>query len=157
MNIRRAEEKDLQKVNDLLMQVLAIHADIRPDIFIPGTKKYTDEELLAIFADESRPVFVAEDENGDAAGYMMCAMQKPAHSNNMCDIKTLYVDDLCVDEKYRGMHIASELLAHVKRYAKEAGCHNITLNVWEGNDSARGFYEKSGFGIQKTTMEMILK
>ena len=40
MNIRRANEKDIPRLVELLEQVLQIHADIRPDIFIPGTTKY---------------------------------------------------------------------------------------------------------------------
>ena len=35
MNIRRANEKDIPRLIELLEQVLQIHADIRPDIFIP--------------------------------------------------------------------------------------------------------------------------
>ena len=39
MIIRKAEEKDIPRIIELLGQVLQIHADIRPDIFIPGTTK----------------------------------------------------------------------------------------------------------------------
>ena len=41
MMIRDAKEKDIPRILELLKQVLQIHADIRPDIFIPGTTKYT--------------------------------------------------------------------------------------------------------------------
>ena len=40
MTIRKAEEKDIPRITELLEQVLQIHADIRHDIFIPGTTKY---------------------------------------------------------------------------------------------------------------------
>ena len=52
MNIRLAEEKDIDSVIKLLTQVLNIHAKIRPDIFIGGTTKYTKEELMEIFNDK---------------------------------------------------------------------------------------------------------
>ena len=39
MFIRKAEEKDIPRILELLGQVLQIHADIRPDIFIPGTDR----------------------------------------------------------------------------------------------------------------------
>ena len=39
MNIRRATKKDIPRIMELLGQVLQIHADIRPDIFIPETTK----------------------------------------------------------------------------------------------------------------------
>ena len=45
MTIRKAEEKDILRIIELLGQVLQIHADIRPDIFIPGTTKYTNNEF----------------------------------------------------------------------------------------------------------------
>ena len=45
MTIRRASENDIPRLIELLEQVLQIHADIRPDIFIPGTTKYTNNEF----------------------------------------------------------------------------------------------------------------
>ncbi len=59
MNIRRAEEKDIPRIIELLKQVLQIHADIRPDIFIPGTTKYTTDELVKMIDDDKKPIYVA--------------------------------------------------------------------------------------------------
>lgn len=59
MNIRRAHEKDIPRLIELLEQVLQIHADIRPDIFIPGTTKYTNEELAEMIKDDTKPIYVA--------------------------------------------------------------------------------------------------
>jgi len=156
MEIRRAEEKDLSRVKDLLSQVLEIHASIRPDLFIPGTTKYTDEELLDIFKDDMRPVFVAADENDQVVGYAFCVMHDPVDSNNMIPHGMLYIDDLVVDQSTRGKHVGRTLFEYVKAYAKEQGCYHVTLNVWEGNDSARKFYESVGLKVQKTVMETIL-
>ena len=50
MMIRDAKEKDIPRILKLLEQVLQIHADIRPDIFIPGTTKYTIDELREILS-----------------------------------------------------------------------------------------------------------
>ena len=52
MRIRKAEEKDIPRIMELLGQVLEIHADIRPDIFIPGTTKYTVTELAELLKQE---------------------------------------------------------------------------------------------------------
>ena len=156
MNIRRAVAEDLEMVDLLLSQVLEIHASIRPDIFIPGTRKYTDRELLELFKDDTRPVFVAE-KDGEFLGYCFCEIQERKGVTNMKDMKTLYIDDLCVNESRRGLHVGKALYDFVLSYAKEIGCHNVTLHVWEGNDSARAFYDKMGFGIQKTLMEKIIE
>ncbi len=156
MKIRRAAASDLQAVNELLSRVLEIHAEIRPDIFIPGTRKYRDEELLEIFEDDRRPIFVAVNDEDQVLGYCFCEIQECKGVNNMKDMKTLYIDDLCVYAHTKGMHVGKTLYDYVINYAREIGCYNVTLHVWEGNDSARGFYDAMGFGIQKTLMEKIL-
>ena len=155
MKIRRATEKDIPRIDDLLGQVLEIHASIRPDLFISGTRKYTDEQLKEILKDENTPVFAAVDENDVMQGYAFCVMNDYSGYNNLKPIRSLYIDDLCVDEKSRGQHIAEQLFEYVKGEAKKMGCYEITLNVWEGNE-ARFFYDKMGMKILKTQMEYIL-
>lgn len=71
IEIRRAEEKDIKKVMDLLSQVLEIHAKIRPDVFVSGTTKYTDAELLQMFEDDQNPVYVAVVEKDQVVGYAL--------------------------------------------------------------------------------------
>lgn len=154
--IRRAQKKDLEAIDRLLYQVLAIHEEIRPDIFIAGTKKYTDEELMSIFENEQTPVFVYTDDKDEVLGYCFCQMQQIKGIANMHDRKTLYIDDLCVDGAARGQHVGKQLYDHVIQYARQQGCDNVTLHVWQGNDGARAFYEAMGFGIQKTLMEKVL-
>ena len=156
MKIRRAEEKDAERVEELLRQVLMIHADIRPDLFIPGTAKYTREELLRLFADDMTPVFTAVNDSDAVMGYVFCRILEPVRSNNMTARRGIYIDDLCVSEECRGMHIGRQLYEYVLAYAKQLGWYHVTLNVWEGNDSARKFYESMGMKPQKTTMEVIL-
>lgn len=156
IKIRRAAEKDIKKVNDLLSQVLEIHAGIRPDIFISGTTKYTNAELLQIFHDDSRPVYVAVDADDEVMGYAFCVLKQQPFSNNMVPFTTLFIDDLCVDQNIRGMHIGQKLFEHVKQEAVRLGCREVTLNVWEGNDTARAFYEKMGMKPKETQMEYIV-
>ena len=155
MIIRRAVEADIPVIDKLLYQVHKIHSDIRPDLFNKGTKKYTDEELRSIIADELTPVFVAE-KDGMVSGYAFCIHQQHINNNNLTDIRTLYIDDLCVDEASRGMHVGRALYDHVISYARENGYYNVTLNVWAGNDSAMRFYESVGLKVQKVGMEKIL-
>ena len=156
MNIRRAENKDMNGINKLLHQVLMVHHNGRPDIFKPNAKKYTDTELADILADDTKPVFVAVDEQENVLGYAFCVFQQHLNNNILTDIKTLYIDDLCVDEEKRGMHIGTALYEYVLDFAKESGCYNVTLNVWSCNESAMKFYEKCGLVPQKVGMEKVL-
>ena len=152
--IRLAEARDLPGVNALLQQVLAVHNAGRPDLFYETGKKYPDRLLLEIFTDPETPVFVYKD-GGAVLGYAFCAIQHHS-SGSLKPVTTLYVDDLCVDEKARGRHIGTQLFEHVKTFAREKGCYNITLHVWECNPTARAFYDSLGMQPQYTSMELLV-
>lgn len=157
MKIRRAQEKDMKDLDRLLFQVNMVHHKGRPDLFRAGQRKYTDDQLLEIIQDDKRPVFVAENEEGNVVGYAFCIFQQRLNDNILTDIKSLYIDDLCVDEACRGQHVGSALYEYVKDFAREQGCYNLTLNVWALNEGARRFYEKCGLRPQKIGMETILR
>ena len=143
-----AEEKDIERMHELLTQVNLVHHKGRPDLFKCG-RKYTDEQLREILRDKKRPIFAAVDENDCLLGYAFCIFQQHLNDNILTDIKTLYIDDLCVDETKRGLHIGSTLYNAVLDFAREHGCYNVTLNVWSCNESAMKFYENCGLRPQK--------
>ena len=153
MEIRRAEERDMPAIHDLLTQVNRVHHEGRPDLFNLGTK-YTDEELRDLIHNDQKPIFVYDD--GGVRGYAFCVFQQHVGDNMMTDIKTLYIDDLCVDEQYRGHHVGKSLYEYVLKFAKAQGCYNVTLNVWSCNEKAMGFYKACGLKPQKVGMEKIL-
>ncbi len=154
--IRRARECDMKDINRLLVQVNMVHHQGRPDLFRAGKKKYTDEQLRKLIHDDSRPIFVAVDEQEQVLGYAFCIFQQHLDDNILTDIRTLYIDDLCVDETIRGQHIGKSLYEAVLAFARESGCYNVTLNVWTLNEGAMKFYEKCGLKPQKVGMETIL-
>lgn len=155
IDIRRANIGDIPRIMELLSQVLEVHAAGRPDLFKSGTTKYNRSELAAIIADDERPIFVGE-HDGTVQGYAFCVFQRH-NDRNTPEYTTLYIDDLCVDEKVRGDHIGRSLYDYVLNFAKEQGCYNVTLNVWTCNESAMKFYEKCGLSVQKYGMEKILQ
>lgn len=154
--IRKANKNDIPGVISLLYQVNAVHHDIRPDLFKGNTVKYNEQELAELFDDESKPIFVYEDEDENILGHAFCQIIENKNNQLLQDIKTLYIDDICVDKDARGRHIGKALYEHVRDFAKSIGCNNMTLNVWEGNDSALCFYKSMGMKVQKTGMEIIL-
>ena len=156
MAIRRAMERDTEDVLKLLTQVNRVHYEGRPDLFKPATK-YSPEELHGIFRDDLRPVFVLTDEEDrHVLGYAFCVFKQEKDSRLMTDIRTLYIDDLCVDEQVRGQNIGRRLYEYVTDFARKEGCYNVTLNVWTCNPGAVRFYEKCGLKPQKIGMEIIL-
>ena len=153
--MRKTRKEDIQRILELLHQVNMVHHVIRPDLFKPYTTKYNEQELEAMLDGDSKPIFVYDD--GMVLGYAFCQITEVRDNQLLEDIKTLYIDDICVDENARGRHIGKALYEYVRDYAKSIGCNHITLNVWEGNEPALHFYRNMGMQVQKTTMEVILK
>lgn len=152
--IRKAEKRDIPTIIELLHQVNIVHHVLRPDLFKPYTTKYDEQELEAMLENDSKPIFVFD--NGGVLGYAFCMVTEVKDDKLLQDIKTLYIDDICVDEKARGQHVGKTLYEYVRDYAQSIGCNNVTLNVWDGNDAALSFYRNMGMGVQKTTMEIVL-
>ena len=155
MEIRFAENRDIPGMINLLLQVGEVHHRIRPDLFRAGAQKYDEQTLARMLTDDTRPIFVAV-EDGKVLGYCFCILQVRKNDPVLLDDHTLYIDDLCVDERARGGHIGTRLYEYVLDFARQQGYYNVTLNVWADNVNARKFYEKIGLRVQKIGMEKIL-
>ncbi len=155
--IRRAEEKDIPDILELLIQVDMVHHEERPDIFKGPATKYNTEELKSIVKNDETPVFVCVDDKGQVIGHAFCIHKQVLGNHVLTDIRTLYIDDICVDEHARRQHVGRRLYDAVVGFAREIGCYNVTLNVWACNPSAQAFYESCGMHPQKIGMETILQ
>ena len=153
--VRRAEERDISAILNLLVQVDLVHHNGRPDLFKGPATKYTADELRRILADKETPVFVCTGENDRVLGHGFCVLQ---HSGGqlMVEHTTLYIDDICVDESARGQGVGKALYEHILAFARAEGCYNVTLNVWSCNPGAMAFYEKVGMVPYRVGMEKIL-
>ncbi|GHU95095.1 N-acetyltransferase [Clostridia bacterium] len=150
VTIRLAEERDVDRILELLSQILKLHHGGRPDFFREEGGKYDRDSVLEM----AEHTFAAE-VDGVLRGYAMFKVKNrggPAQK----EFTTLYVDDLCVEDGFQGAGIGRALMDACKERARELGCHNIELNVWEFNEKARKFYEKIGFTTQKRGMEMLV-
>ena len=154
--VRNALDSDIPRILELLVQVDMVHHVARPDLFKGPATKYNGEEISELLKDPKKPIFVFEDEDGTVLGHAFCIEKQVVGDSVLTDIKTLYVDDICVDENARGKGVGKALYEHVKQYAREGGFYNITLNVWEGNPGAKAFYEAMGLKPQKIGMEEII-
>lgn len=155
MTIRFADEKDIPRLGDLLRQVCLVHHNGRPDLFKAG-RKYTDGELVELLKDPTRPILVAADDTDTVQGYCFGVYRQHPDDGALTAVKTLYIDDLCVDETCRGQHIGRSLYEAALAMARENGCYNVTLNVWSCNPTAMRFYESLGMKQQKIGMEQVL-
>ena len=155
MLIRKATSDEIPQILKLLVQVNMVHHNGRPDLFKGPATKYSENELKKLLRDETRPVFVCMD--GDTLlGYAFCILKEVKDNQLLEDCKTLYVDDLCVDETKRGSVVGKALMTHAGQFAKDCGCHNVTLNVWSFNEKAMRFYASFGMHEQRRTMELLI-
>ena len=154
--IRKATIEDIDRILDLLSQVLEIHAEIRPDIFISGATKYTKEELRAMIGNKDNLIYVITD-NEYVVGYAFLELRLPRFTNTMKPHKILFIDDFCIDEKYRHQHYGETLFGFVKELAKELDCYEVALCAWDGNIDAQKFYEKMGLKVKSQILEYIVK
>ena len=152
MEIRFAKTEDVPGILSLLRQVGQVHHRGRPDIFRADAQKYSASQVIAMLDQPGSPIFIAA-EGDRVLGYCFCILKIHQKDTVLCDRKELYIDDLCIDENRRGQRIGKTLYEAACRYAKTAGCHSVTLNVWCCNPGAMAFYEAMGMTPRKLTLE----
>ena len=153
--VRFAEEKDIPAIVGLLKQVNLVHYKGRPDLFKPATK-YSADELRELIGNDQTPIFVCTGSDDAVLGHGFCVLQRPENTRLLNDIKTLYIDDICVTEAARGKQVGRTIYEHILSFARQKGCYNVTLNVWSCNPGAMSFYESLGLTPYKVGMETIL-
>ena len=78
IKVRLPRESDAGRVEELLLYIAKLHRDGRSDLFIDAGAKFGRDEILALFADDDSPVFVAENGEGYVIGYIICRMKSSA-------------------------------------------------------------------------------
>ena len=149
MNIRNMTLDDYKGVDRLMAQVHKIHVDGRPDLYVDVDHIYSMEQFREMVENEDMISVVAEI---DERIIGICFVSMRART---CMVKrrTAYMDDLCVDDSYRGKGIGKQLYEYVKKRAKEMGAERLDLMVWDFNENARKFYESMGMKPQRYILE----
>ena len=154
MNIIKASEKHLLMIEKLLYQVHKIHSDNRSDLFVSNERKYNIDELKEIIKNDDSPIYVYI-LNEEVVGYVFINYLYTS-SHSLKKIKTMYIDDFCVEKNYKRQGIGKKLFAFIEDLAKKENCYNITLNVYAFNDDAKAFYKRLKMKEMKTYMEKVI-
>lgn len=156
MIIREGRIEDLEQIEFILGQISNIHYENRKDIFKKKSKEEIKNWSKEEIENEDKRVLVAED-NTIIKGILIYKIKNVQNHIELKDTKNIWVDEICVDEKYRSQGIGKLLINEIKKIAKEIGCNKIELNVWEFNERAREFYNENGFQTQRRIMEINVK
>ena len=153
--VRLARENELERVNELRMQVNALHVAGKPEVFKPGFPEELRNYIYAIHKDPEQFITVAV-KDGTICGFAVLHHINRPENPFMKERDFLDIDEFCVDEAFRRQGIASEMIDFIREFAKEKGFHRIELNMWEFNQDALAFYEAAGFQTFRRYMEMFI-
>ena len=146
MIIRKATAKDLDNgLFEAFRQGYRFHEKARPDFF----QNFSDEELLNILVknlnDEEKTTLVVE-ENNYIVAYAVYRFKVRATT-------AIYVDEIIVNENYRGKKYGEQLMEYIEQIGKDHNCSRVDLDCWTFNTRGLHFYEKNGYTSQRTLFE----
>ena len=99
------------------------------------------EFLSTRFLRKDSQFFLASDQAGNPLGFIQLY---PSFSSVAMQ-SMWYLNDLFVLPNARGRGVASELLNHVKQFARDNGSFSLKLATAIDNEVAKTLYEKHGF------------
>ena len=147
--LQLATPADRETVNELAMQVHAMHVAWRPDIYEMVSEMYTEERFQE--AVKQRQLYVAK-MDGIPVGYALLKIRNYDWPG-VVRRKVMGIDELCVDSMCRGQGVGTRMVEDVRALGKAFGCTDLQLGVYPQNDDAVGFYQKCGLMIQSITMQ----
>lgn len=151
MNVRFANETDLDRINELRRQINDLHVSGEPDIFKPGFSQELQDHILTVFSDPEQAIAVAE-QDGVICGFAILHHIHRPENPFMFERDFLDIDEFGVDEAFRRQGVATAMIAFIRAFAAQKGFHRIELNMWEFNESALSFYEAAGFSTYRRYM-----
>ena len=108
---------------------------------------HVESALRAALRPESRAVlFLWHDDSGTPGAF--------AFGNVACGLETgadyLWINELHVDQPYRGRAIASDLLAFIEQWSRNNRIRYIACTTGLQNEPAQNLYRKHGFELSPT-------
>ena len=152
MKIELPSINDWEKVNNLAIQVHELHVNWRPDLFISVKEVITKDELLELI--ENKEIFVAKIEENIVGYITFTIIEKLNQNPKFRRRKQLNIETVCVDEKFRGKRIGTELLNFAKQIGIDNNCTDMYLTVNEENINAINTYEKFGMKVKYISYSM---
>jgi ribosomal protein S18 acetylase RimI-like enzyme len=87
-------------------------------------------------------IYLVEDAaTGERTGHLFWAARQPPGSSTT----RAYLYELYIDEPFRGRGLGRRALELLEAEARGEGLPGVDLNVWGGNDAARGLYRSAGY------------
>lgn len=149
MIIRDMEINDYNGIDKLMQQVHSIHVENRPDLYVELEHPLSKSEFEELVQNKNVISIIAE-ESGIVIGLCIVSIR---NKSGMIEKKVAYMDDLCIDERFRGQGVGKKLFSFVSDIARKKGAQRLDLMVWSFNKNALSFYEELGMKPQRYIFE----
>ncbi len=150
MQIRIANEKDVEQLRKLYLELETDGVKYQPEHFVVGYR--SDEFFQGIFESEKQDILVAE-EAGKVLGFSHLMILKQKGVACLKPQTAVYIQDLDVLESERNKGIGTLLMNASKEYGKKHGADFIRTQVFPQNTDGMRFYERNGFCEMMKTIE----
>lgn len=154
ISIRYAEQQDASSVLSLMEEVHSLHHQNRPDMYKPF-----DQSSAAVHyrlsVDDPAHIYLLAEEDGQPLGYAHILIRERKGSVTMTDRCSFLIEEICVQAAHRRKGIGRALLTEIQRLADIKGAAEIVLCVWAFNEDALAFYQKAGFRLQSSMLELL--
>ncbi len=150
MQIRTANEKDIEQLRRLYLELEADGVKYQPEHFVIGFR--SDDFFHAIFESDNQDLLVA-DVDGTVAGFSHVMILEQKNIACLKPQTAVYIQDLAVLESERNKGIGTLLIKASKEYGKKRGADFMRTQVFPQNIDGLRFYERNGFEEMMKTME----
>lgn len=145
MNIRLANEKDLEQINKLFKEVIYDLKEVKKIDMLWG-----DIYPFCEFENDilNHEMYVIEDENKIIGSFTLSSYDDPDYKNIEWlseDKKFLYLNRLVILPTEQGKGYAKHAMKFIEKYAINNNYDVIRLVVYKDNKYAIGLYKKLGF------------
>ena len=144
--IREVKNEDIKELLNVYIQGYRYHQEGRNDIFVNLSDEELEKDLINNLNELSTIVLIKDNKIVGYLSYKIKGEYK----------KKLDIDQLVIEENYRGQGLGKKLVEQAKIIAKENNCTRIELNCWLFNKNALSMYEHIGFERQRIIYEMSL-
>ncbi|MGQ4912828.1 MAG: ribosomal protein S18-alanine N-acetyltransferase [Candidatus Thorarchaeota archaeon] len=112
-------------------------------------ENYPEQFFLGLHYHAPKAFFVAEDDEGQVVGYIMCRIERGLSGFGRLPTKKGHIVSVAVLDHKRNMGIGTELITSAIRGMTEYGAGEFFLEVRKSNEAALAIYEKLGFSVKR--------
>lgn len=142
IDIRPAIIGDLESILKLNKALFDYETNFNTEYNLDWTYSEVGRSYFTRRIEEDKNIALVAEDNGEVVGYIVVTLysQPFLKENPIAELENMFVD-----ESYRGKGIGKRLVEKAKRLAKEKGAKRFKVEAAAQNEKAIKFYKSCGF------------